>query len=131
MTLSSSMIQSLQVINARVTFRNAPIHLLEKFAFSDIHSAYKKIIENSRISECVIIQTCNRVEVFAAGTGPYEKKLLEVWGSIVGLPVGEMGDTAEISEDRDVGVRLLKLASGLDSLVIGEDQMLGQVKRAF
>jgi glutamyl-tRNA reductase len=131
MTLSSSMIQSLQVINARVTFRNAPIHLLEKFAFSDIHSAYKKIIENSSIRECVIIQTCNRVEVFAAGTGPYEKKLLEVWGSIVGLPVGEMENTAEISKDRDVVLHLLKLASGLDSLVIGEDQILGQVKRAF
>jgi glutamyl-tRNA reductase len=131
MTLSSSMIQSLQVINARVTFRNAPIHLLEKFAFIDIDYAYKKILENCNIRECVIIQTCNRVEVFAAGTGPYEKKLLEVWGSIVGLPVDEIKNTAEISKDRDVVLHLLKLASGLDSLVIGEDQILGQVKRAF
>jgi glutamyl-tRNA reductase len=125
------MIQSLQVINARVTFRNAPIHLLEKFAFIDIDYAYKKILENCNIRECVIIQTCNRVEVFAAGTGPYEKKLLEVWGSIVGLPVDEIKNTAEISKDRDVVLHLLKLASGLDSLVIGEDQILGQVKRAF
>jgi glutamyl-tRNA reductase len=131
MTLSSSMIQSLQVINARVTFRNAPIHLLEKFAFIDIDYAYKKILENCNIRECVIIQTCNRVEVFAAGTGPYEKKLLEVWGSIVGLPVDEIKNTTEISKDRDVVLHLLKLASGLDSLVIGEDQILGQVKRAF
>jgi glutamyl-tRNA reductase len=131
MTLSSSMIQSLQVINARVTFRNAPIHLLEKFAFIDIDYAYKKILENCNIRECVIIQTCNRVEVFATGTGPYEKKLLEVWGSIVGLPVDEIKNTAEISKDRDVVLHLLKLASGLDSLVIGEDQILGQVKRAF
>jgi glutamyl-tRNA reductase len=131
MTLSSSIIQSLQVINARVTFRNAPIHLLEKFAFIDIDYAYKKILENCNIRECVIIQTCNRVEVFAAGTGPYEKKLLEVWGSIVGLPVDEIKNTAEISKDRDVVLHLLKLASGLDSLVIGEDQILGQVKRAF
>src|ERR671910_299371 len=131
MTLSSSMMQSLQVINARVTFRNAPIHLLEKFTFIDIDYAYKKILENCSIRECVIIQTCNRVEVFAAGTGPYEKKLLEVWGSIVGLPVGEIKNTAEISKDRDVVLHLLKLAAGLDSLVIGEDQILGQVKRAF
>src|SRR5919106_655970 len=131
MTLSSSMIQSLQIINASVTFRNAPIHLLEKFTFIDIDYAYKKILENCSIRECVIIQTCNRVEVFAAGTGPYEKKLLEVWGSIVGLPVGEIKNTAEISKDRDVVLHLLKLASGLDSLVIGEDQILGQVKRAF
>src|SRR5918992_2399291 len=131
MTLSSSMIQSLHVINARVTFKNAPIHLLEKFSFIDIDYAYKKIIENCNIRECVIIQTCNRVEVFAAGIGPYEKKLLEVWSSIIGLPVGEIENTAEISKDRDVVLHLLKLASGLDSLVIGEDQILGQVKRAF
>ena len=131
MTKSSSMIQSLQIINARVTFRNAPIHLLEKFAFDDIHYAYKKIIENCGISECVIIQTCNRVEIFAAGTNADEKKLLEVWSSIVGLPVDKIERTVEISKDRDVVLHLLKLASGLDSLVIGEDQILGQVKRAY
>ncbi len=68
MTLSSTMTQSLQIINARVTFRDAPIHLLEKFAFIDIDCAHKKFLENCSISECVIIQTCNRVEVFAAGT---------------------------------------------------------------
>jgi glutamyl-tRNA reductase len=131
MTLSSTMIQSLQIINARVTFRNAPIHLLEKFTFIDIDYAHKKFLENCSISECVIIQTCNRVEVFAAGTAPDKKKLLEVWGSIVSLTIDEVFNRVEISKGRDVVLHLLRLASGLDSLVIGEDQILGQVKRAF
>jgi glutamyl-tRNA reductase len=131
MTLSSTMTQSLQIINARVTFRNAPIHLLEKFTFIDIDYAHKKFLENCSISECVIIQTCNRVEVFAAGTAPDKKKLLEVWGSIVSLTIDEVFNRVEISKDRDVVLHLLRLASGLDSLVIGEDQILGQVKRAF
>jgi glutamyl-tRNA reductase len=131
MTLSSTMTQSLQIINARVTFRNAPIHLLEKFAFIDIDYAHKKFLEKCSISECVIIQTCNRVEVFAAGTATDEKKLLEVWGSIVSLTIEEFTNRVEISKDRDVVLHLLRLASGLDSLVIGEDQILGQVKRAF
>ena len=131
MVLPSTMTESLQIINARVTFRNAPIHLLEKFAFIDLNYAYKEIIKNCCIRECVIIQTCNRVEVFAASTGLDEKKLLEVWGSIVGLPVDEFENIVEISKDRDVVIHLLKLTSGLDSLVIGEDQILGQVKRAF
>ena len=131
MTLSPTMTQSLQIINARVTFRDAPIHLLEKFAFIDIDCAYKKFLENCSISECVIIQTCNRVEVFAAWYSPDERKLLEVWGSIVGLTTDEFVNTIEISKDRDVVLHLLRLASGLDSLVIGEDQILGQVKRAF
>lgn len=131
MTLSSTMTQSLQIINARVTFRNAPIHLLEKFAFIDIDYAHKKFLEKCSISECVIIQTCNRIEVFGAGTAPDEKKLLEVWGSIVSLTIEEFTNRVEISKDRDVVLHLLRLASGLDSLVIGEDQILGQVKRAF
>src|SRR5919108_6082683 len=102
MTLSSTMTQSLQIINARVTFRNAPIHLLEKFAFNDMDYAHKKIIEKCSIRECLIIQTCNRVEIFVAGTGLHEKKLLDVWGSIVGLPVNKFENTVEISRDRDV-----------------------------
>jgi glutamyl-tRNA reductase len=131
MRLSSTMTQSLQTINARVTFRNAPIHLLEKFAFIDIDNAHKKFLENCGIRECVIIQTCNRVEIFAAGTAPDERRLLEVWGSIVGLTIDEFANTVEISKDRDVVLHLFRLTSGLDSLVIGEDQILGQVKRAF
>ena len=131
MTLSSTIPQSLQIINARVTFRDAPIHLLEKFAFIDIDYAHKKFIENCSIRECVIIQTCNRVEIFAAGLAPDVNKLLKVWGSIVGLTIDEFANTVEIAKDRDVVLHLLRLASGLDSLVIGEDQILGQVKRAF
>ncbi len=131
MRLSSTIPQSLQIINARVTFRNAPIHVLEKFAFIDIDYAHKKLIENCNIKECVIIQTCNRVEIFAAGLAPDVNKLLEVWGSIVGLTVDEFANSVEITKDRDVVVHLLRLTSGLDSLVIGEDQILGQVKRAF
>ena len=131
MTLSSTIPQSLQIINARVTFRDAPIHLLEKFAFIDVDYAHKKFIENCSIRECVIIQTCNRVEIFAAGLAPDVNKLLKVWGSIVGLTIDEFANIVEIAKDRDVVLHLLRLASGLDSLVIGEDQILGQVKRAF
>ena len=114
MTLSSTIPQSLQIINARVTFRDAPIHLLEKFAFIDIDYAHKKFIENCGIRECVIIQTCNRVEIFAAGLAPDVNKLLQVWGSIVGLTIDEFTNTVEIAKDRDVILHLLILASGLD-----------------
>ena len=50
MTLSSTMTQSLQIINARVTFRDDPIHLLDKFEFIDIDCSHKKFLENCRIS---------------------------------------------------------------------------------
>src|SRR2546429_9909080 len=123
--------QSLQVINARVTYRNAPIHLLERFTFKDLDRSYKAFLEKTGLKECIIIQTCNRVEVFAASENLDERKLLEEWGSTVGLSNKEFANIIEISRGKDVVLHLLKLASGLDSLVIGEDQVLGQIRRAF
>jgi glutamyl-tRNA reductase len=123
--------QSLQVINARVTYRNAPIHLLERFTFKDLVRSYKAFLEKTGLKECIIIQTCNRVEVFAASENLDERKLLEEWASTVCLSNKEFGNIIEIDKGKDVVLHLLKLASGLDSLVVGEDQVLGQIKRAF
>ena len=122
---------SLHVINARITYRNAPIHLLEKFAFADIIHAYNIFKNKAGLQECVILQTCNRVEIFGVSQGSDSGRLLDGWASAVGLSKSEFQNVVEISSDRDVMLHLLKLAAGLDSLVIGEDQVLGQVKRAF
>jgi glutamyl-tRNA reductase len=118
-----------QIINARVTYKNAPIHLLEKFAFKDIESAHRAFLENG-MDECVILQTCNRVEVFAASKSPNEDGLLEQWAQAAGLSGKDLA-SVEVSAGRNAVMHLLKLASGLDSLVVGEDQILGQVRRAF
>ena len=134
MTPSSSytIAQSLHVINARVTYRNVPIHLLEKFTFKDLDSAHKILLEKAGLKECVIIQTCNRVEVFAATRNPDERKLLEEWASAASLSnKKEFANTVEIAKGGDVVHHLLRLTSGVESLVIGEDQVLGQIKRAF
>jgi glutamyl-tRNA reductase len=122
---------SLHVINARVTYRNAPIHLLEKFAFGDINHAYNIFKAKAGLRECIILQTCNRVEIFGVSQDSNAGRLLGGWASAVGLSESEVRNVVEISDDRDVLQHLLKLAAGLDSLVIGEDQILGQVKRAF
>lgn len=123
-------IAPLHIINARVTYRNAPIHLLEKFTFKDIDDAHKAFLEKAGFDECVILQTCNRVEVFAAAKDPDGAKLLEEWASSVGLSEKDFANV-ELSRGRDAVMHLMKLASGLDSLVVGEDQILGQVRRAL
>ena len=53
-----------KIINARVTFRNSPIHILEQFTLKDIDDAYRQFKKHSGLDECVIIQTCNRIELF-------------------------------------------------------------------
>jgi glutamyl-tRNA reductase len=122
---------SLEVINARLTYRNAPIHLLEKFAFKDLHYAHRLLLEKAQLRECIIIQTCNRVEVFAISSDPNEQRLLEQWASAVNLPNKEFENIVQVETGKDVIYHLLKLASGLDSLVVGEDQVLGQIRRAL
>jgi glutamyl-tRNA reductase len=128
---TSTLSQPLEIINARITYRNAPIHLLERFAFADLNAAYQKLIKIADLRECIIIQTCNRVEVFAASENPDQKRLLEGWANATGLSYNEVAENIEICNGKDGILHLLKLSSGLDSLVIGEDQVLGQVKRAF
>ena len=132
-TTSSSFIMadSLEVINARLTYRDAPIHLLEKFTFKDLHYAHRLLLEKAQLKECIIIQTCNRVEVFAISSDPNEQRLLEQWASAVNLSNKEFENIVQIERGKDVIYHLLKLASGLDSLVVGEDQVLGQIRRAL
>jgi len=119
-------------INARVTYKNAPIHLLERFTFKNLRDAYAWFRGSSNDTECVILQTCNRVEIFLSTEEPnFEQKILELWSSATGLSVEDFSGSLEMSFGQEALLHLLRLTSGLDSLVIGEDQILGQVRRAF
>ena len=119
------------IINARVTFRKSPIHVLEKFAFKDVHNAYSTFKKNPSISECVIIQTCNRIELFAASDNDNVDKIKHAWASLTGQEESVFRDTLEVCENKDAYEHLLKLTSGLESLIVGEEQILGQIKESI
>ena len=119
------------IINARVTFRKSPIHVLEKFAFKDMPNACLTFKKNSSVSECVIIQTCNRIELFAASDNPNIDKIKSTWASLTGQEESVFRDTLEVCENKDAYEHLLKLTSGLESLVVGEEQILGQIKESI
>jgi len=120
-----------KIINARVTFRNSPIHVLEKFTFKDLNDAYSSFKKYSGLSECVILQTCNRVELFATAKGYDIEKIKKTWASLAGLEESVFKENLELSENEEVYHHLLKLTSGLDSMVIGEEQILGQIKNSI
>ena len=119
------------IINARVTFRKSPIHVLEKFAFKDMPDACLTFKKNSSDSECVIIQTCNRIELFATSNNHNVDEIKNTWASLTGLEDNAFKDTLEICENKDAYEHLLKLTSGLESLVVGEEQILGQIKESI
>ena len=119
------------IINARITFRKSPIHVLERFAFKDLSNAYLSFKKHASISECVIIQTCNRVELFTASDNHDVHKIKKTWASLTGLEENAFADTLEICDNHDAFEHLLKLTSGLESLVVGEEQILGQIKESI
>jgi glutamyl-tRNA reductase len=122
---------SKNIINARVTFRNSPIHILEKFTIKDVNGAYSQFKKYSGLDECVIIQTCNRIELFAKSENFDQEKFKKTWGSLTGLDKTIFDENLEIDENNKAFLHLLKLTSGLDSMVIGEEQILGQIKNSI
>ena len=116
------------IINARVTFRKSPIHVLERFSFSNVNEAYSLFKKHTELKECVILQTCNRIEIFATGSEKDFDQIKKTWASIAGLEENAFQDNCDVSVNTDVYEHLLKLTSGLDSMVIGEEQILGQIK---
>ncbi len=132
MTQFEPLYREQQFCNARITYKKAPIHLLERFTFKNVSEAYARFRELSLDSECVILQTCNRIEIFLSSEEmPDEQEILNIWSSVTGFSKEEFSDNVELSFGQEAILHLLRLTSGLDSLVIGEDQILGQVRRSF
>ncbi len=119
------------IINARVTFRNSPIHILEQFTIKDMENAYKQFKKNSGLDECVIIQTCNRIELFGKSKSYDSDKIKKTWATITGLEEEAFNENIEFVENQEALHHLLKLTSGLDSMVLGEEQILGQIKNSI
>ena len=89
--------------------------MLERFTFRDVDSAYASFLKHSGLQECVILQTCNRVELFGCTSTTNLEKIKKTWASVAGLEEHAFKDNLEISKGTDAYAHLLKLTSGLDS----------------
>ena len=98
---AEEMVMKQNIINARVTFRKSPIHILERFAFKDLSDACLTFKKYSSVSECVIIQTCNRIELFVASDNHNVEKIKSTWASLTGLEENAFRDTLEVCENKD------------------------------
>ena len=116
------------IVNARVTFRKSPIHVMEQFTFQNVDSAMTGFCNHAKLDECVILQTCNRVEIYGATDSYNEDQLKRTWASLAGLDEGAFKGNIEICHSIEAFGHLLRVTAGLDSMVIGEEQVLGQVR---
>ncbi len=137
------------IINARVTFKNIPIHKIERFSFKDLKVACETFKKISNVSECVIIQNPFRVEILMVvnletGDAPDvrrpEGKILtinrieETWKSLTELTqydLDHFDQTLEVYKNNDAYLHLLRLATGLESIVVGRSEIIDEIKKAI
>lgn len=123
-----------RLVNLRVTYKKASIPTLEALTFDNLDSAIEELGAVKSIQECLILQTCNRIELFAvisSSKRQHEKLIAEFWRKNRGADKKQFYSTLETATGQDALMHVLRLTSGLESMVIGEDQILGQIREAY
>ncbi|RUL51072.1 glutamyl-tRNA reductase [Lysinibacillus antri] len=118
-----------------LNYKTAPVEIRERLSFieNELPKAMAALKKEKSILEDVIVSTCNRTEIYAVvdqlNTGRYYiKQFLSKWFNI---PVDQFDKHLYIREDDDSLHHLFRVTAGIDSMVLGETQILGQVKKSF
>jgi len=125
----------MSVIVVGVNHKTAPVEIREVLSFSEHSLArwYDKLLECTAVSGCVIVSTCNRTEIYAhvadieAGAGA----VLDMMQQKSGLDQATIKKYTYVLARGKTVRHLFQVASGLDSMLLGETQILGQVRTAY
>ncbi|WP_394147592.1 glutamyl-tRNA reductase [Shewanella atlantica] len=114
-----------------INHKTATVDLREKVAFSPdkIHDAMRSLASRTKTGEAVIISTCNRTELYT-NTGD-EAEVINWLEEYHQLAHEDVEPCLYKFEGQEVAQHLMRVSSGLDSLILGEPQILGQVKQSF
>jgi glutamyl-tRNA reductase len=118
--------------------RTADIEIREKLAFpgEKLSEALKALLSIEDINEGIILSTCNRVEIYTAtnntnNTIDVAQKIKTFLSNLQGVSLETLDGVLYIYEGKDAIRHVFRVASSLDSMVLGEPQILGQLKDAF
>ena len=118
-----------------VSHKTTPVELRERldFAASGLAGALESLARRPAASEAVVLSTCNRAELYVAcdDVGAARGDLLAFLAEYHGLEPGALAPHVYERVDAEAAAHLFRVAGGLESLVVGEPQILGQVKDAF
>ncbi|MEW5725462.1 MAG: glutamyl-tRNA reductase [Thermodesulfobacteriota bacterium] len=126
----------MNIILVGLNHATAPVELREKLAL-DVRAPaemYREIKGCGALKERLLLSTCNRVEVLAVTGGPETEAVEEIknfLGAARGVDPARFADALYVLEDAAAIRHVFRVASSLDSLVVGEPQILGQLKEAF
>jgi len=114
--------------------RTASIDVRERLAL-DAYRAEKLVDELRRdcaVNECLVLNTCNRVEIYGVtGNGEPKAELLGRLAALHGIPAKELEAHSFFLEGEDAVCHAFEVAAGLDSQMVGENEILGQLKDAY
>lgn len=111
------------------SFRTTPVEVRERLAFDDEQLARALHLLSAQGFEAVILSTCNRVELYLAGE--VEANPEQFLAEFHGLSVTEIRQHLYIHRGIEAVRHLFRVAASLDSLIVGEGQIAGQVKKAY
>jgi glutamyl-tRNA reductase len=126
---------SMRLALAGINHRTAPVEVRERIAFrtEDLPQALQRLHEQAGLREGLILSTCNRVEITATFDEDADvlSMLCRFLAESHGLPAEAIRPHLYLYEDKDAVRHLFRVASSLDSMVVGEPQILGQLKQAY
>ena len=117
-----------------INHKTAPVEFREKVAFEAhaLADSLSALVNIASVSEGVILSTCNRTEIYCHSEPSFQKDDIVAWLSDVhGLPESNLDKHSFCLHDDAAVEHVMRVAAGLESLVLGEPQILGQLKSAY
>ncbi|HWN97917.1 MAG TPA: glutamyl-tRNA reductase [Blastocatellia bacterium] len=126
----------MNIVLVGLSHKTAPLEIRERLAFNELrlHDALGELVDQEAIEEGLIVSTCNRVELLASAPSGADRGLGRLMDFLCGfhnLEPGELNGHLYRHCDVDAVKHVFRVASSLDSMVVGESQILGQVKEAY
>ncbi|MDR3416455.1 MAG: glutamyl-tRNA reductase [Nevskia sp.] len=121
------------LITLGLSHHSAPLEARERLAFTDadLAGALERLRALPGVEEAAILSTCNRTEILTVATPEHEGRLVEWWRRERQVPAGALEPHLFVLRDQSSVLHSLRVAAGLDSMVLGEPQILGQMKQAY
>jgi len=125
----------MRLVTVGLNHKTAPLEFREKLNFSPevLKEALRQFSEASYTEECLILSTCNRVEIYGASRHPAQavEEIKRFLSEFHQIPQPDLVPHLYSHQDEDAVRHGFRVASGLDSMVLGESQILGQMKEAY
>jgi glutamyl-tRNA reductase len=125
----------MKIINIGMNHETAPVELRECLATDPENTV--RALDLMRDLECIkeglFISTCNRVEALIAteSAKEAEKSVISLMAKLGNMPKESFSSNLYRNEDRDAVIHIFRVASSIDSMIVGEPQILGQIKEAY